>query len=327
MLLRFKSLFRTRGGGAKPVILMYHRVADLDLDPWGLAVSPAHFADQLNWLRAHRKPIRLAEFVTRLVRGGLPAEAVALTFDDGYADNLYNALPTLGARGMFATLFLVTGQRDHPVPFWWDELARLVLYCESAVHARIAIAGTEHVVRWSSARRKDRRGWRASDSPRDAQEAAYVKLWTALQRISSAERANAMKRLRDLLGPTDGAADLPMSSGELTLLAASKVFDIGAHSSSHPALTSLSAEDRRREIVESQRACETLIGRPVPGFAYPYGDLDKATRSEVVAAGFAFACSTRNDFVRSQAEDLFALPRISVGDLDGEAFQRLLTAA
>ena len=85
-------------------------VAELDVDPWGLAVSPANFSDQLAWLRTHRTIMSLAEFVARLERGDLPLNAVALTFDDGYADNLLNALPALAKQGASATLFLATGQ-------------------------------------------------------------------------------------------------------------------------------------------------------------------------------------------------------------------------
>src|SRR5262245_33356023 len=66
-----------------PIILIYHRIAELDIDPWGLAVAPDGFQEQLAILRATREPFSMSAFVDRLERGKLPANAVAVTFDDG----------------------------------------------------------------------------------------------------------------------------------------------------------------------------------------------------------------------------------------------------
>src|SRR4051812_30294675 len=89
----------------RPAILMYHRIAEDTFDPWGVAVSPANFADQLDWLKRHRTPLRLLEFAEHHRRGSLPADAVALTFDDGYACNAVTAAPMLDALGIPATIF------------------------------------------------------------------------------------------------------------------------------------------------------------------------------------------------------------------------------
>jgi len=110
----------------KPVILMYHRIANEAVDPWRLAVSPARFEEQLKVLRRTRHPLTLVDFVRRFKDGSLPAHAVALTFDDGYADNLLAAKPRLAAADVPATVFLATGYIDRPEEFWWDELARLL---------------------------------------------------------------------------------------------------------------------------------------------------------------------------------------------------------
>ena len=54
--------------------------------------------------------------------GTLPLDAVALTFDDGYVDNLVFGKPRLEAADLPATVFLATGYIDRFEPFWWDEL-------------------------------------------------------------------------------------------------------------------------------------------------------------------------------------------------------------
>jgi peptidoglycan/xylan/chitin deacetylase (PgdA/CDA1 family) len=93
---------------SSPVILMYHRVAEPLCDPWGLAVSPIHFEQQMRVLRAHRTPLPMSEFVQRLCLGTLPDRAVGITFDDGYIDNLLNAKSILRRYEIPATFFLVT---------------------------------------------------------------------------------------------------------------------------------------------------------------------------------------------------------------------------
>src|ERR1700691_5876406 len=126
---------------SRPLILMYHRIADAPVDYWGLAVSPARFEVHLSILRRTRHPLPLLEFVDRLVAGTLPPDAVALTFDDGYVDNLAAGLPRLAAADVPATVFLATGFLDRLEPFWWDELARLILLEPGPKRFEVAMHG------------------------------------------------------------------------------------------------------------------------------------------------------------------------------------------
>ena len=125
----------------EPMILMYHRIADEPVDPWGLAVSPVHFEEQLQVLRRTRYPLPLTDFVRHLLAGTLPAHAVALTFDDGYADNFFAGKPQLAAADVPATVFLATGYLGRPGEFWWDELARLILLEHSPQSFELVVRG------------------------------------------------------------------------------------------------------------------------------------------------------------------------------------------
>src|SRR5690349_8149066 len=104
------------------LILMYHRVAEPDLDPWGLSVSPDHFAEQLDVIKRYFRPMSLQELMERHGNGKVPNRSITITFDDGYVDNLQNAKPLLEHYDIPGTIFLVTEALVEERNFWWDEL-------------------------------------------------------------------------------------------------------------------------------------------------------------------------------------------------------------
>jgi peptidoglycan/xylan/chitin deacetylase (PgdA/CDA1 family) len=123
---RFLQRLRRLGAArSRPWILMYHRIAAPAIDPWGLAVHPDRFEAHLAMLARRRRVLSVDEIVERLTAGSVPDNAVAITFDDGYADNLAEAQPRLAAHRMPATLFLTAGAIGQRREFWWDELADL----------------------------------------------------------------------------------------------------------------------------------------------------------------------------------------------------------
>jgi peptidoglycan/xylan/chitin deacetylase (PgdA/CDA1 family) len=107
--------------GGRRVVLCYHSV---DPRPSDLALSPQLFEAHLEWLGAHCEVVSLAELVAAADRSARPR--VAITFDDGYADNHTHALPSLAARDMPAAFFLTAGflERDAEVMGWLAEIWR-----------------------------------------------------------------------------------------------------------------------------------------------------------------------------------------------------------
>ena len=112
-------------GGA--VILLYHRVHDDEFDPWLLKVSRKNFDDHMRHLQHRYAVLSLGELCQALDAGRLPRRAVAVTFDDGYGDNLRNAKPILDRHRVPATVFVTSGYVGAGREFWWDELERVVL--------------------------------------------------------------------------------------------------------------------------------------------------------------------------------------------------------
>jgi peptidoglycan/xylan/chitin deacetylase (PgdA/CDA1 family) len=98
---------------------MYHRVATASSDPLELCVAPERFAQQLELLQSLGRIVPLAE-ITQARSNGL---TVAITFDDGYADNALVAAPLLQEHDAPATVFVVAAAVGSGRAFWWDRLA------------------------------------------------------------------------------------------------------------------------------------------------------------------------------------------------------------
>jgi peptidoglycan/xylan/chitin deacetylase (PgdA/CDA1 family) len=292
---------------------MYHRVAIVPHDPWGLAVDPERFEEQIAYVKQHRTPMSMDQLVERLLNNTLPANAVAVTFDDGYRDNLINAKPVMVRHGVPATLFLATGFVDQDTPFWWDELASMILASTQAVQEQLVLTDEPVTLDWDKADHSDMAGgWRAWDEPRSARQNAYLAIWRRLKRATAEDRDVAMNTLRRHLGTSEDALGKPMSSDEICDLLSDDLVELGAHTVTHPALTCLSRLESRREIEESGHRCRELATKSVNGFAYPYGDTSSEVRSDVARLGFSWACSTEGAFVDRKQPDIYALPRIAV---------------
>jgi peptidoglycan/xylan/chitin deacetylase (PgdA/CDA1 family) len=79
-------------------------------------------------------------------------------------------------------------------------------------------------------------------------------------------------------------------------------FEIGGHSQTHIDLTSVSPREADREIRQGKQYLEDVLGKPVAGFCYPCGGVNKQIRDLVEAAGFRYARTTRNLFQTATAE-------------------------
>jgi peptidoglycan/xylan/chitin deacetylase (PgdA/CDA1 family) len=146
------SVYRTIGETATAIgadgngdrslrVLMYHKVNDVPGNPLTMPVSL--FDEQMDQLRElGYKVVGLDDVLAHYVDGApLPAQAVLITFDDGYHDNLDNAATVLRKYGYPAVLFVPIGYLDdhHPLPHEerlaadgilnptvdWEELAEL----------------------------------------------------------------------------------------------------------------------------------------------------------------------------------------------------------
>jgi peptidoglycan/xylan/chitin deacetylase (PgdA/CDA1 family) len=309
---RARGRRRERGEGA-PLILLYHRIVEREADPLGVCVSPANFAQQLEVLGATREPVPLAGIVS----GDLPSRAAAVTFDDGYHDNLEHAAPALADARVPATLFVATGAVAEGGGFWWDELERLLRTAPEDVEASLTleIAG-------------QRREFRAGSERERRIARRHLHAW--LQPMPPGVIGSALSSLRGWAGVSaDGETpelDRAMRPDELRAFAGIPGVTVGAHTRSHRSLRHADPATQDSEIAGSRADVAGWLGTEPMCFSYPFGvpgaDFDDGVVARVRASGFTLAVTTTGGAV--QGADPFKLPRRVVPDVAGEEFEAWL---
>lgn len=320
--------------GGRGVILLYHRVVDEPSDPYGLCVTPADFEQHMSSIRSLGEPMSVAAMARAARDRTLPARAIGVTFDDAYVDVLENAVPVLESHEVPATVFVTTGEAGREREFWWDELERLLLQTPRLPGAlEVEVAG--EVRRWElgsdASRPPDREppggAWHILDEAVPTRRhGAFQELYLLLRPLGEEERTEVLGQLRDRVGdslPPPRPSHRVMTPDQVGGMVASGLVDVGAHTGSHPDLTTLPPERRRQEIHGSKLELEAWIGRRVEGFAYPYGHHDERSVEEVREAGFDFACSGEWQALRPSCPP-FLLPRIDVLPGDGDALGELV---
>jgi peptidoglycan/xylan/chitin deacetylase (PgdA/CDA1 family) len=294
------------------LILLYHRVADLPLDPLLLSVTPSHFEEHLQVLSRVAKPLSLRALVKSLHAGEVTPHGVVITFDDGAADNLHNAKPLLERYNMPATVFVATEYAKGEREFWWDELERLLLTAPDLPdNLNLKVNGTSV-------------NWNASES----REHLYQHLGDSLRLLPSAKRFDILRELQQWSGrgATPRESHRAMSHEEIRQLAVGGLVEIGAHTVTHPVLSAIPVAQQQQEISASKNELEQILNQPVVSFAYPYGTRDDYTRDSVEIVkqtDFACACSNFKGVVQRRTS-LYELPRFVVRDWDGNEFERNL---
>ena len=292
------------------VILMYHRVADVAHDPFELAVHPDNFSAHVEYLSRLRSGVPLED-----VRKPSAAGTVAVTFDDGYADNATVAAPMLESAGIPATWFVTTGMLGQQ-RFWWDRLAEALLGEHSLRDSvDIDIAGREY---WL-----DLRGGHDRIT-------AMRFLHSKLRPLPREQLESTVDRLIAGMGaPASGGDDLTMTAAQLIELAGRRMQEVGAHTRTHVQLAGQQEDVQRAEIIGSVRELSAILARPVKSFAYPFGVPDAVGRLAprlAEEAGCSHACTTSGGRVRRRS-DPYSLPRLHVRDWSGQEFARQVSRA
>lgn len=328
------AAYRRVGGSV--VVLAYHRVAGLPTDPQALAVSPEHFEAQARMLAERYRVISLDEVADGLARHHLPRRAVAITFDDGYADNLRVAAPFLREHSLPATIFVSSGYTAGGREFWWDELERMLL-APCTLPERLELgAGAARFerdlddARVLTAEDAGRHaGWTVLADPPTARHLLYLEVSAFVRGLDATEREEVLASLRVIAGPASARpSQLPLTVADLTALAGDPLIAIGGHTTDHVLLSALTPERQREEVQRDRERLTEVLGCAPSSFAYPYGGLADFTDASADAAreaGYRVACTTVDRPVKPWS-DPYRLPRFLVRDWDAETLAARIDA-
>lgn len=294
------------------IILLYHRVAELETDPQMLAVSPENFSKHMRFLKKNYDVLRFEDDWEKV-----KSPSVVVTFDDGYVDNLINAKPILEQYDVSATIFVATGNIGNNKEFWWDDVERIILLNDHLPDTfTLCWKQKQLVFDFSSEIKK-------YDS--------YRKLHVMLKAMQFDERIQVLNILEDNLTPNVEPRTLfrTLNVEELIELDSSKNITIGGHTVTHTQLSIQSTDMQRWEILESKKSLEKILGHKITTFSYPFGgkqDYTMETVENVRKAGYIKAASNYSGQIHAKFKNYHEYPRHLVRNWDIDRFKAEINA-
>lgn len=297
-----RLLFSAAGGVGRLrlPILIFHRV-HREPDPlFPDEMDAARFDRLLAQLAAVFRVQTLGRGADRLRAGDLPARSLAITFDDGYADNAEVALPVLRRHRLPATFFVASGFLDGG-RMWNDSVIEALRVCDrSSIELDFLGLGTLPLQGLADRRR------------------AIEAVLPLVKYQGLSRREEILDRLLFACGRPPLPTSLMMRSEQVRELSEAGM-EIGAHTVRHPILAELPLDEAAAELREGRRQLQALTGAPVDVLAYPNGCPDRDYAADHVRLarelGFRYAVSTAPGIARGD-DDPHQLPRFTPWDRD-----------
>ncbi len=292
-------------------LLKYHSVQDKpELFDDAIDLSTIHrtsaFKEQMEIVATHFNPVTMDD-VLLFLKGErrIPKKSVAVTFDDGFADNFEIAAPILDYYGIRATFYITVGSIENVPSLWFMRLRHAIW----TTRKKEWVAPPDNQV-LRLHKREDR--------------VAAVRLSSKhCARLVGAAREKAVSTIEkaldvDPFAPRNG---LMMNWNQIKKLHQSGHI-IGSHTLTHPNVAHLENEDLYRELAESKRILEKELNAPVIHFSYPNPALNPhftdQTISAVSKAGYQTSViSTPGGTVNTDSDPLL-LKRVSLPDKNEE---------
>lgn len=278
------------------LILYYHRINDSRKDPFNLCVSPERFEMQISYLAKNYRIVRFDD------SWNYQDKQIVVTFDDGYADNLYNALPILEKYNVPATIFVATGQIMNNKVMWWDELYELVV--EMNDNNSIKVSDRLFGCEWTTSNYEQKLN-------------CYYAIHKMINHYISVETKDRwIEELRQQIGYNIDMHDYALlTAEELFCLSESKLITIGGHTLSHMSLGKMNLKEQEFEILENIRQLENITKKKINVFSYPFGvedvDCNQDTISICKQNGITKAATTAQKLCTLGSNSLL-IPRIEV---------------
>jgi len=304
------SLFKRKklSSGA---VLMYHRIADAESDPWELAVSPKNFEEHLQILQ-HYKIITLNDLHNTIEKRANHHQGVSITFDDGYKDNYLIAKPLLEKYNLPANFFITTNTLGSIQEFWWDALERICL--QSPCLPQQLVLNNPYNISFQIGK--------AENEINPIQ--LYYKLCDIFKGLAIEKQKSLIDYLEDWANNRNQRTHyFTMTKTELLDLQSNKLFTLGAHTENHPFLADFEYPDQEKEIMGSIDFLKNLTTQEIHYFAYPHGGRNNFSVEILERTGIRLAFTTEPNCFH---EDInrYEIPRFQVKNWNGKTFEGYL---
>jgi peptidoglycan/xylan/chitin deacetylase (PgdA/CDA1 family) len=278
--------------------------------------------------------MHVRELAECIAEGIIPPRSVAITFDDGYRDNLEYGHPILTQFETPATIFVTANHVGAKEEFWWDALDRIFLQAGELPRTLELSLGDEmrhwdlgSYTHFSAAEAERCHDWEPHKPAPTVRHAMYAAIWKDLFKATREERARLTRYLIDWAGQPRMARSThrTVDESELRKLAADKLIEIGAHTLTHPSLARLSLSEQLEELQHSKARLEMILRQPITGSSYPHGGLTQDTPRLAREAGYLYSCGSNPGVVRAAANP-FKIPRMVVGGWTATEFKNFLSS-
>jgi len=317
----------------RAVVLMYHRINDIRVDPWQLAVNPQNFDEQLQVLKKKYKVIQVVELAEQIKKGRISSNQVCITFDDGYLDNYENAKPLLQKYNCPATFFIASHFIVSQQSYWWDELQSIILETPAlpqnfsiAIHTETLTYNLENNGILSEDQKQKHEKWIWPATPPTQRAALYLALWERMKPLPLDEIVSILISLNEiaLIGSKKQSTGSSMNAVQLKDLSDEPLFKIGLHTATHPDLSSHSIEFQKNEICKNKEGLEHICDHVIDTISYPYGAHNPDTISVVSDLRLQSAFTTKASVITIKSP-VYRLGRYQVLNINGEAFEKELS--
>lgn len=305
-------------------ILTLHGVVDANREaawrPLWERPSAAHLDMILGQFSRHFTFLSLDEAVDIIAGRRPPVDyGLVLTFDDGYRNNVTDALPVLAAHDAPCTLFVATGFVESGRAFWIDRLDYAIQHAPDA--ARDIRHGAFHFDLRGLAREDLRTGYRdlrlaVKAAARDDDD-EMLRIFAAM---SDALESAGGGSIADVI---DDDPFVSVASWSELAGAAADGVTIGSHTRDHRLLAAIPVAEIDHQLTASKRDIEDRLALECRHHAYPNGSHDDVVVERVKAAGYVSAVTTRTGLNRV-GDDPYRLKRYSF-PTGQSVFRNLLT--
>ena len=290
-------------------LLSYHHVvANGNPDALGHHVSAERFEEQIRFLKKWFDIVSLGQALKLMDQAPLLRDYVAITFDDGYADNYRIAFPILRKLEVRATIFLITGLVGTNQLPWYDECK---VYLKHLAHRRFPNLQNNSAYDTILRLRK----FLIDQAPIDVKTERAVNF---LKIVDNDARQKVLDWLRAHFNDPKGDTSpfQIMTWGQARQMAEHGIA-FGSHTVNHPILTRLGSEEMHEELRVSKETIEHELKTRCDFFAYPNGsdnDYNPRIIESLRALGYRSAC-TQSFGSNRPGSDSFLLKRIGVGNI------------